>query len=1022
MGSADITHVQSDAPAQRPSMARSLRATRRLATFAVARLRRRGLAILSASGAALSVAMLTAVLIVGAGVEDAAFNTTIAAHESGGLGPFQRANGIFVLAPIGKDAPAAQRFVNARLRRDGLSFQASAFVVLSQSQVIVMNDDLAENFSVVSGRLPRACVPALCEYAENAPGPGNLGIPVSGSPERPIVPGYRFVNVGRVHQRKASVIPVPPIRVAIVAGFSPISTRTGRSGNGALQWSAPAGNLARHPWDVSHALAAVTRLDSDLKQRLGEVRVDSQSTNFETARAQASSDGRRLLVVSGAVLGVFVAFMIFAACRLRHDAELLYERLTVVNATRRQIRAVSLFEFLLASVAGSAVGIVVGVAAGALLVHHLGGAGAATARHVLGLRTTWVYWSVALAISICSLYFVSRAVRAGARSRAPELAGAVALAVLVTGLTKGGLDPSQLGAAGGATIAFVVLVPTLLAIVVAVAGTRLLAPAFVGLERVTRTLGPPARLAALSIARRPGDAAVVVGFLGATLGLALFLLVYRATLVRSQHDQVLYAAPTDAVISEDLRQLVPVNNIPLARFPGKERIPVLRASGNVPQLENDDAFTLLGIPATALPGLSGWRRDFSDLSPAEITKRLRPSFDPQFRAIPLPRGRSRLVLPLQHDGEPLDVSATLLSRTGTFTEVEVGDTHEQSLHLTVPAEFRGGSLVGLVFRPGDTGLHQSAHAGDLFDDVAVGSLRIGPVPWIDFAGFDGVNGIDALAAGHTVTIRYAVGTKTVARLRTRQPTDGRFVNVVVSPQLARAAGARGVLPLDVLGTQVITRVVGVVSHFPTVDGNVVLADRRTVATALNASDPGPPFYNEVWVNDPDHVRLERQLTNPVIESMTVVERSNLVDHALLSPVIRGARDLLALAVLTAVILGLIGIALAVSSDVRARRWEILDLSAQGLDQKSLIRFARLRLLLSCGFAALLALVLGLALAFVTVRLIRIAADVEKPNPPLLTTVHWAALGGGAIAVLLAVVVLVNVLTAAQLRRLQGART
>jgi lipoprotein-anchoring transpeptidase ErfK/SrfK len=35
----------------------------------------------------------------------------------------------------------------------------------------------------------------------------------------------------------------------------------------------------------------------------------------------------------------FVAFMIFAACRLRHDAELLHERLTVVNATRRQIRA-----------------------------------------------------------------------------------------------------------------------------------------------------------------------------------------------------------------------------------------------------------------------------------------------------------------------------------------------------------------------------------------------------------------------------------------------------------------------------------------------------------------------------------------------------------------------------------------------------------------------------------------------------------------------------------------------------------
>ena len=91
--------------------------------------------------------------------------------------------------------------------------------------------------------------------------------------------------------------------------------------------------------------------------------------------------------------------MIFAASRLRHDAELLYERLTVANATRRQIGAVSVFEFLLASLAGSCVGIVVGVAAGALLVHHLGGGGAAAARHVLGLGTTWVYWLLALAIS-----------------------------------------------------------------------------------------------------------------------------------------------------------------------------------------------------------------------------------------------------------------------------------------------------------------------------------------------------------------------------------------------------------------------------------------------------------------------------------------------------------------------------------------------------------------------------------------------------------------------------------------------
>jgi hypothetical protein len=340
----------------------------------------------------------------------------------------------------------------------------------------------------------------------------------------------------------------------------------------------------------------------------------------------------------------------------------------------------------------------------------------------------------------------------------------------------------------------------------------------------------------------------------------------------------------------------------------------------------------------------------------------------------------------------------------------------------VPAGFAGGSLVGLVFRPTDTGPQASGQIGGFFDNVSVGSLRIGPVPWLDFSVFEGVNGIDAQASGHTVAIRYAVGTKEVARLRTKQPTDGRLVNVVVSPQLARAAGARGVLPVALLDTQVLTRVVGVVRHFPTVDGNVVLADRQTVATALNAADPGPPFYNEVWANDPDRGLLQRQLESPAMEVMSIVDRSELAGHARLSPVVRSAKELLAIALLIAVLLALLGIVLAVSSDVRARRWEILDLSAQGLDRRSIIGFARARLLLACGFSALLALGLGLALAAVTVRLIRIAADIETVNPPPLVTVNWAALGIGALVVAAAVVVLVNVVTAAQVRRLEGSRT
>jgi hypothetical protein len=1023
MDSVHVTRVPV-AAAQPRSLARSLRATRRLATFALARLRRRrAMSVLSASGAALSVAMLTAVLVVAAGVEDASFTASISMHVIGGVGQFQRSNGLYVYAPIEKGAPADRRSVSARLHRGGITFQASAFVATSPEQIAVMTNDLASNFLLLSGRFPGRCTRTRCEYVQNDPGRGALGVIPVGSPfEVPDFPGYHFVKVGRVHQRPGSVLLFPPQPVTIVKGFSLITTATARSGNGALLWGAPIGSIARHPWDVGHAVRVATRLESDLKRRFGAAAmVESSSADLEAARAQAASDGRRLLIVSGAVLGVFVAFMLFVASRLRHDAELLRERLAVVNATRRQIRAVSVFEFLLAGLVGTGAGVICGFVGGALLVHQLGGDGTAAARHVLGLGSTWLYVVAALTLSICALVLVSQIARGGGRSRVPELAAAVALAALVTGAARGGLDASGLGGASRATVAFVVLVPTLVAIVIAVGGARLLAPVFVVLERASRGLAPPTRLAALSIARRPGDAGALVAFLAAALGLALFLHVYRSTLVRSQHDQVLYAAPSDALISEDLRQLVPVNSIPMSQFPGRERIRVLRASGSVPQLASGGAFTLLGVPATALPGLAGWRGDFSRLSITQIEHQLRPGIDPHFRAVPLPR-RSRISLPVRSDGEPVDVAATLLSPSGTFTEVDLGDTGGRSLELTLPAGFQGGSLVGLVFRPTDTGPESSGQIGGFFDNVSVGSLRIGPVPWIDFSGFEGVDGIDAQASGHTVRIRYAVGTKEVARLRAKQPTDGRLVNVVVSPQLARAAGARGVLPVAVLDTQVLTRVVGVVRHFPTVDGNVVLADRQTVATALNAADPGPPFYNEVWVDDPDRGRLQQQLETPAMEVMSIVDRSRLADHARLSPVVRSARELLAVAVLIATLLALLGIVLAVSSDVRARRWEILDLSAQGLDRRSIIRFARARLLLACGFAALLALGLGLALASVTVRLIRIAADIEAANPPPLVTVNWPALGIGAVVVAAAAIVLVNVVAGAQVRRLEGSRT
>src|SRR5204863_353774 len=83
-------------------------------------------------------------------------------------------------------------------------------------------------------------------------------------------------------------------------------------------------------------------------------------------------------------------------------------------------------------------------------------------------------------------------------------------------------------------------------------------------------------LAALSLARNPGQATVVGTFLVASLGLALFAVTYRATLLQGQHDEAYYAVPAPYVATEDLSQLVPA----LHGWHGAPATQVLRLAGS----------------------------------------------------------------------------------------------------------------------------------------------------------------------------------------------------------------------------------------------------------------------------------------------------------------------------------------------------------------------------------------------------------------------------------------------------------
>ena len=110
------------------------------------------------------------------------------------------------------------------------------------------------------------------------------------------------------------------------------------------------------------------------------------------------------------------------------------------------------------------------------------------------------------------------------------------------------------------------LLPGLIAFAAAVAAARLFGPLVRLAGRLLhRSVG--ARLAAVTLGRGPGAAAVTVAFLTLAFALALLAEGYRATLVRAEGDQASFAVPLDIVVREDLKSLVPVlDAAPLARY------------------------------------------------------------------------------------------------------------------------------------------------------------------------------------------------------------------------------------------------------------------------------------------------------------------------------------------------------------------------------------------------------------------------------------------------------------------------
>jgi hypothetical protein len=302
------------------------------------------------------------------------------------------------------------------------------------------------------------------------------------------------------------------------------------------------------------------------------------------------------------------------------------------------------------------------------------------------------------------------------------------------------------------------------------------------------------------------------------------------------------------------------------------------------------------------------------------------------------------------------------------------------------------------------GGRNSANAGTGIQPAAKGVLSFG-TPHVDgrpvasaFASWTGTGGI----SGTSTRLGYVLTPDRTSRFRPRQPTDGSVLRVLATPQVAVAAGPRGIIPLQVEGELVAARIVGVIGRFPSIVGDAVIADRVTAATMLDTRSPGLGTTDELWLNT---------ARRPSVPQLLLQSRADTLAQLQADPLARGALLTLAGTAAVALLLALVGLLLAVIGDMRDDRGELFDLEAQGASPATIRAHLRLRALLVAVFGILGGLGLGAILSALVISLVSVTAGSAKPEPPLLLSLDLPVLAAAAAGYVLVAALLVTAATA-----------
>jgi hypothetical protein len=918
---------------------------------------------------------------------------------------------------------AVDRRARAALRSAGLRPDARALVyrdafVDGQVVRIAAADALARWLVVRQGRLPRPCSPSRCETVVlgNRPAPRLPELPVVGRAElRPGAPLRRLLGS-----------PTGRARTLVAEGVAgadrlPLLASAFRS----YTWSAPLASAHPTAWTLDELELRLTRARTDLQAASFRFDLVAPTGPLDEVAQDARVAYRRLLLVGAECAALLLVFALVAAASLRSGALAASRRLRRFGAARWQTDLLAGGE----SAAIVAPAAAAGWAVGALAVVALAEATDSPVRAVLErtvLSATGVALVAGLAVLAALILFATmRAepvfVRGRGLSVVDVVAGAALLAVVVA-LAAGQTDPETL-ARDRSTGVTLLLVPGLLLVAAAVLAARLARPALRLAERLAPRTRPALRLALLGAARNPGTQLVTVGFLVVSVGLAVFAVTYRSTLVEGERDQAAYAVPLDYSVRKAATGR-DENAAPVGADYGRwNGVPVIRRAAQARSLNLTSTIEVLGLPAEAIRRLR-WRGDFSGTGPQDLARSISPPRPVRPVGPHLPPDAQTLAIPVTVRGDPIVVTAAVRTERGSYLALDLGEARRGRavLRTPLPRAGRNGTLVGLTLEMPPATAFSASHAAaeggapDVFSGGRVefgqplaGTRRL-PVDYRDW-----VAGTSSPTTARTLGVRYLLTQEQPFRLRPRQPTDGTPVDVIACGSLADRVGEGRVVPLTIGAAVVEARIVARALLFPSLGCPFVVADEGELETAVTASAPGAAVADEAWVAGRAGLgaALERAAdgTPVAVTSRRAVE-AELRDD----PLARGTVAVLAAGGLVALLLAVIAVLLVVSVELRDESGDLLDLESQGLAPADLRRQVILRLASLAGFGVVCGVVTGAVLTAVISELVAVGAGRSIPVPPLRLHVAWPEL---LLALLAFAVVLGVTLVAATRRAFSG---